>query len=136
LDDQTHQTFIRDQNNFRELDSLLEKTHRTYKEPLPDRFKTLIDPSIDGKYVRFVSDKSSHDTSAPQKRSRSATASSTLSSSASAAAASIATAVAPNKLSTTLMQTKQSTATVAKEAPKGKEEAKDESWGKYHGVFL
>ncbi|CEP11081.1 hypothetical protein [Parasitella parasitica] len=53
---QTHQTFIRDQNNFKELDALLAKIHRRYKQPLPDHMKGLIDTSIDGKNVEFVSD--------------------------------------------------------------------------------
>ncbi|CAO0800228.1 unnamed protein product [Mucor circinelloides] len=54
---QTHQTFIRDQNNFKELDELLAKTHRRYKGPLPARMRDLIDPNIDGKNVEFVSDR-------------------------------------------------------------------------------
>jgi hypothetical protein len=56
MKDQTHQTFIRDQNNFKILDDLLEKTHRVYKAALPDHWKNLVDTSIDGKNVRFVSD--------------------------------------------------------------------------------
>lgn len=54
---QTHQTFIRDQNNFKELDELLAKTHRRYKGPLPARMRDLVDPNIDGKNVEFVSDR-------------------------------------------------------------------------------
>ncbi|KAL9537340.1 hypothetical protein MBANPS3_011864 [Mucor bainieri] len=54
---QTHQTFIRDQNNFKELDELLAKTHRRYKGPLPERMRDLIDPNIDGKNVEFVPDR-------------------------------------------------------------------------------
>ncbi|KAG2204820.1 hypothetical protein INT47_004095, partial [Mucor saturninus] len=56
MKDPTHQTFIRDQNNFKILDDLLEKTHRVYKAPLPDHWKNLVEPSIDGKNVRFMSD--------------------------------------------------------------------------------
>lgn len=56
MKDPTHQTFIRDQNNFKVLDDLLEKTHRVYKAPLPDHWKNLVEPSIDGKNVRFMSD--------------------------------------------------------------------------------
>lgn len=56
MKDKTHQTFIRDQNNFKVLDALLEKIHRPYKEPLPDNWKNLIDPKVDGKNVKFVSD--------------------------------------------------------------------------------
>ncbi|KAK4519423.1 uncharacterized protein ATC70_009658 [Mucor velutinosus] len=54
---QSHQTFIRDQNNFKELDELLAKTHRRYKRPLPERMRDLIDPNIDGKNVEFVPDR-------------------------------------------------------------------------------
>ncbi|KAF1805391.1 Dfp1/Him1, central region-domain-containing protein [Mucor lusitanicus] len=54
---QAHQTFIRDQNNFKELDELLAKTHRRYKGPLPERMRELIDPNIDGKNVEFVPDR-------------------------------------------------------------------------------
>lgn len=56
MKDPTHQTFIRDQNNFKILDALLEKTHRVYKAPLPDHWKSLVEHSIDGKNVRYVSD--------------------------------------------------------------------------------
>ncbi|OBZ81455.1 Hsk1-interacting molecule 1 [Choanephora cucurbitarum] len=56
IKEQTHQTFVRDQNNFKELDAVLEKTHRIYKEPLPDRMRSSVDPHIDGKHVRFQSD--------------------------------------------------------------------------------
>ncbi|KAI8096125.1 hypothetical protein BDF21DRAFT_21685 [Thamnidium elegans] len=54
--DKTHQTFTRDQNNFKVLDNLLDKIHRPYKEPLPDHWKNLVDVNVDGKNVKFVSD--------------------------------------------------------------------------------
>lgn len=159
MNDQTHQTFIRDQNNFKELDQLLERTHRMYKEPLPDRFKSLIDVNIDGKHVKFVSDTTSPSSSpistTPQKRSRSTTTSST-SLSASVSTAEVVNAVAPNKLSTALMQSKQSNKAI--ESPRimaenknltatamegdtqegnGEEpEQKKEGWDKFYNVFL
>ncbi|KAI9255391.1 hypothetical protein EDC94DRAFT_617518 [Helicostylum pulchrum] len=56
LKDKTHQTFIRDQNNFKVLDNLLDRIRRPYKEPLPDHWKNLVDVHVDGKNVKFASD--------------------------------------------------------------------------------
>ena len=41
MNDPTHQTFIRDQNNFSQLDAVLETTRRGYIHPLPERWKNL-----------------------------------------------------------------------------------------------
>jgi hypothetical protein len=58
--------YVKDQNNFKNLDELLEKTYRVYKSPLPDHMKNLIDVNIDGKNVKFMSDlKRSHPTPPP-----------------------------------------------------------------------
>ncbi|GAA5817069.1 hypothetical protein MFLAVUS_010606 [Mucor flavus] len=56
LKDKTHRTFIRDQNNFKVLDNLLDRIRRPYKEPLPDHWKNLIDVHVDGRNVKFASD--------------------------------------------------------------------------------
>lgn len=102
--------YIKDQNNFKVLDELLEQTYRVYKSPLPDHMKNLIDTNIDGKNVKFASDlKRSHPTP-PMDDTR------------------------PKKLTNSLMQQKQiiephiaTTETTVKD---------DEGWGKYHDVFL
>ncbi|KAI8079492.1 uncharacterized protein B0P05DRAFT_637264 [Gilbertella persicaria] len=108
MKEQTHQTFIRDQNNFKELDAVLEKTHRVYKEPLPDRMKPLIDPNIDGKSVKFQSDfKRPHPTS-PSMDS-------------------------PSKLTTSMMHQKNNGLLLNE--PEVVADDK-QGWGQYHSVFL
>ncbi|KAI8886678.1 hypothetical protein K501DRAFT_331133 [Backusella circina FSU 941] len=56
IKEDAHQAFIKDQNNFKKLDDLLEKTRRQYKSPLPERMRAHTDPSIDGKNVKYQSD--------------------------------------------------------------------------------
>lgn len=117
MNDPTHQTFIRDQNNFNYLDALLDKTRRVYKNPLPDRWRNLVDTNIDGKRVQFAPS----DSSSNGKRSRTASSTSSTGSPQS------------NKLSTPLMMTKQA------EPPRivDPRTTKDNSqgWGKYYDVF-
>ncbi|ORZ02620.1 Dfp1/Him1, central region-domain-containing protein [Syncephalastrum racemosum] len=50
---ETHQKFIQNEDNYSELDSLLESIRRLYKEPLPEYMRQSIDPGIDGNNVAF-----------------------------------------------------------------------------------
>lgn len=52
--EKTHQTFIQDQNNFKELDLLLAKTRRVYKQPLPEFMRNIVYDHIDGPNVVFA----------------------------------------------------------------------------------
>lgn len=45
--------FIKDQNNFKQLDALLATVRRQYKQPLPSHMKPDIDTNIDGDDVQF-----------------------------------------------------------------------------------
>lgn len=132
INDPTHQTFIRDQNNFNYLDELLEKTRRVYKNPLPERWRNLVDTNIDGKRVQFApadtnstSSSSSSSSNSNGKRSR------TVSSNASTSSPS---STSSNKLSTPLMMSKQAEPPRIVDPQSTKD--KNQGWGKYHDVFL
>jgi hypothetical protein len=102
--------YIKDQNNFKKLDELLEKTCRVYKTALPDHMKNFIDVNIDGKNMKFLSDlKRSHPTPPPAD-------------------------TPPRKLSTSLMQQKQIIEPRIATADTTVND--EEGWGKYHDVFL
>ncbi|KAG0166141.1 hypothetical protein DFQ28_000320 [Apophysomyces sp. BC1034] len=53
IKEESHQTFIRDSNNFRELDNVLNTTRRQYKNPLPEFMKQSVHSNIDGMNVQF-----------------------------------------------------------------------------------
>ncbi|KAF7722961.1 hypothetical protein EC973_002472 [Apophysomyces ossiformis] len=53
IKEESHQTFIRDSNNFRELDTILNTTRRQYKSPLPEFMKQSVHSNIDGANVQF-----------------------------------------------------------------------------------
>lgn len=48
--------FIKDQNNFKQLDAILATVRRQYKKPLPTHMKPDIDTNIDGDDVQFELD--------------------------------------------------------------------------------
>ena len=56
IQEKGHLAFIKDQNNFKQLDALLATVRRQYKKPLPSHMKPDIDINIDGDNVEFELD--------------------------------------------------------------------------------